>query len=103
MQGESWTIAPKFAVGAKVTIPKLESLGHCRAPWYLRGHTGEVCEILGTFRNPEQLAYMKPGLPVKVLYKVRFKQVEIWDSYTGQPGDTLEADVYENWLTPAAT
>ena len=50
------------------------ALGHCRTPWYLRGKTGVVAAVHGTFRDPEQLAYHKPGLPAQVLYKVRFKQ-----------------------------
>ena len=57
-------------------------------------------EIHGTFRNPEQLAYHKPGLPAQVLYKVRFKQGEIWGRYAGPAGDHLEADIYEHWLEP---
>ena len=75
-------------------------VGHCRTPWYLRGKTGVVAEIHGTFRNPEQLAYHKPGLPAQVLYKVRFRQGDLWRSYAGPRGDRLEADIYEHWLEP---
>ena len=76
------------------------ALGHCRTPWYLRGKTGVVAEIQGAFRNPELLAYHKPGLPMMALYKVRVRQTDIWDRYQGPGGDHLEVDIYEHWLEP---
>ena len=76
------------------------SLGHCRTPWYLRGKTGVVAEVHGPFRNPELLAYHKPGLPTLALYKVRFRQSEMWNEYAGPRSDKLEVDIYENWLEP---
>jgi len=36
-----------------------------------------------------------------VLYKVRFKQREIWGRYDGAQTDQLEADIFEYWLKPA--
>jgi nitrile hydratase len=72
--------------------------GHCRTPFYLRGKHGVVAAIQGTFRNPEGLAYHKPGLPALPLYKVRFKQSELWARYAGPAGDELEVDIYEHWL-----
>ena len=55
----------------------------------------------GPFRNPEQLAYHKPGLPAQVLYKVRFKQGDsVGAAMRGPAGDHLEADIYEHWLEP---
>ena len=36
-------------------------LGHCRTPWYLRGKTGVIASMHGTFRDPELLAYHRPG------------------------------------------
>jgi nitrile hydratase len=74
--------------------------GHCRTPWYLRGKPAEVVEVLGCFRDPERLAYHKPGLPGAWLYKVRFRQADLWAGYAGPSGDRLEADIYEYWLEP---
>lgn len=94
---------PRFAAGDAVRIDDRPALGHCRTPWYLRGRSGVVAEVLGQFRDPERLAYHRPGLPAQVLYKVRFRQKEIWPKYSGPAGDTLEADIYEPWLSaPAA-
>ena len=84
--------------GCRVRVATRPALGHCRTPWYLRGKTGVVVQIQGTFPNPELLAYHKPGLPHRVVYKVRFEQREIWDRYEGFGGDLLEADIYEHWL-----
>ena len=92
--------AGRFTSGDRVRVSSRPVVGHCRTPWYLRGKTGVVAEIHGTFRNPEQLAYHKPGLPAQVLYKVQFKQDEIWERYAGPASDRLEADIYEHWLEP---
>ena len=90
----------RLAPGDRVRVAARAALGHCRTPWYLRGKTGVVAAVQGTFPNPELLAYHKPGLPAQVLYKVRFKQNAIWGRYVGPAGDNLEADIYEHWLEP---
>ena len=72
--------------------------GHIRTPFFLRGKSGIVEHIHGEFRNPEELAYGKEGLPKKLLYLVRFFQTEVWADYRGTPGDTVSADIYEHWL-----
>ena len=78
--------ASRFAPGDKVRVAARGALGHCRTPWYLRGKTGVIASIHGTFRDPERLAYHQPGLPEQVLYKVRFKQREVWGRYDGPDG-----------------
>jgi nitrile hydratase len=73
-------------------------LGHCRTPWYLRGKRAIIASVQGAFHDPEKLAYHKPGLPHRVLYKVRFRQSDLWTNYPGRPQDELEADIFEHWL-----
>ena len=90
-----------FAPGDPVRVANRPVLGHCRTPWYLRGKRGVVSAVLGRFRNPEGLAYHKPGLPAQVLYKVQFKQKNLWGRYAGSANDHLEADIYEHWLEPS--
>jgi len=102
MSSETVHMQPRFQPGDRVTIDTRPVLGHCRTPWYLRGKSGVVTEIQGAFRDPERLAYHRPGLPSQVLYKVRFAQTDIWPSYSGHPADQLEADIYEPWLLPRA-
>jgi len=93
--------AARFTPGDRVRVAARPVLGHCRTPWYLRGKTGVVAAVHGRFRDPELLAYHKPGLPARVLYKVRFKQGDLWGRYLGPAGDELEADIYDHWLEPA--
>ena len=68
---------------SRCASPSGRCSGHCRTPWYLRGKPGVVAAVQGIFRNPEQLAYHKPGLPSAVLYKVRFEQGDLWGRYRG--------------------
>jgi hypothetical protein len=93
-------IAARFRPGEAVRVDSRPVEGHCRTPWYLRGKPGTIAAVQGAFRDPERLAYHRPGLPERVLYKVRFRQHDIWPAYDG-PDDHLEADVYEHWLRPA--
>ncbi len=90
----------RFKPGDKVRVDDREALGHCRAPWYLRGRPGVIGEVLGVFKDSERLAYHRPGLPALPLYKVRFKQTTLWSNYKGPARDQLEADISENWLVP---
>lgn len=89
---------PRFRVGDVVRVDSRMVLGHCRTPFSLRGKTGVIVGIQGAFHDPEKLAYHKPGLPKQVLYKVRFRQSELWPNYRGKLQDHLEADLYEHWL-----
>lgn len=101
MNGEAVT-AQRFRPGQTVHVIERPALGHCRTPWYLRGKRGVVASVQGAYRDPERLAYHKPGLPSQVLYKVRFLQRELWPDYPGPASDHLEADIYEGWLESAS-
>ncbi|MGH3087069.1 MAG: SH3-like domain-containing protein [Rubrobacteraceae bacterium] len=87
-----------FSDGETVRILDLEKSGHARTPRYVRGKTGKIARLLGEFRNPEELAYGGNGLPEKELYRVLFKQSDLWEDYDGSPEDTLYIDIYEHWL-----
>ena len=76
--------------------------GHIRTPWYIRGKTGVVERICDEFGNPEELAYGRDGTPKQPLYRVRFLQKEVWDDYAENPNDTVDIEIYEHWLEPAA-
>ncbi len=88
----------RYRPGDSVRVDDRDVAGHCRAPWYLRGQIGVISEVLGDFRDPERLAYHRPGVPRQILYKVRFKQTDLWPDYPGAARDRLEADLTENWL-----
>jgi hypothetical protein len=99
--GHNAAPAARFAPGDRVHVPDRSALGHCRTPCYLRGKTGVIASVHGKYRDPERLAYHQPGLPAQVLYKVRFRQRDVWQQYPGPREDQLEADIYEHWLEPA--
>lgn len=93
-------MSAKFGVGERVHVRLAHPRGHCRAPSYCRGKSGIVERICGEFRNPEQLAYGRDGLPMQPLYRVRFSQRELWPEYAGRAGDCAEIEIYEHWLEP---
>lgn len=91
-----------ISAGDPVRVLEMGKEGHVRTPDYVKGKTGRVASILGEFKDPESLAYGGNGLPEKALYKVVFRQVELWEGYAGSPDDLLYVDVYEQWLEPAS-
>ena len=93
--------AARFRPGDAVRVPDVEKKGHIRTPGYVKGKIGHVAGILGEFPDPESLAYGGNGLPEKPLYRVRFRQPDLWEGYEGAAGDTLHVDIYEHWLEPA--
>lgn len=88
---------PGAAVRVRIDYPK----GHCRTPYYCRGKSGVVERICGEFRDPEELAYGGEGLPKQPLYRVRFRQAELWPDYAGPANDCVEIEIYEHWLEAA--
>ena len=91
----------RFKPGEKVKVMKAYPLGHVRTPYYIRGCTGTVERICGAFPNPEELAQMRDGLPKLPLYRVRFRQKEVWPDYRGNEDDVLEVEIFQHWLEPA--
>ena len=97
----SAALEPRFAKGARVRVRRADPPGHIRTPWYIRGQEGEIERLCGAFANPEELAYNRPGLPAQPLYRVRFRQSQLWPDYRGDQRDTLEVEIYQHWLEPA--
>ncbi len=91
----------RFAPGDPVTVRDAWQPGHVRTPAYIRGRRGTVATALGPHPNPEELAYRRPGLPAPTLYRVRFRQAELWPDYRGGAADTLDVEIYDHWLEPA--
>ncbi len=90
----------RFAPGDAVWVRDTEKEGHVRTPDYTKGKPGWISELLGVFPNPESLAYGGDGLPEKPLYKVGFRQADLWNDYEGLAEDVLFVDIYEHWLKP---
>ena len=94
-------MSTRFSIGETVKVRAAFPPGHVRTPFFVRGKTGRVTEILGPYRNPEELAYGRSGEPALPLYRVIFETADLWDDYQGAARDTTVVDVYENWLESA--
>ena len=94
-------VAPRFEKGERVRVRKSAPLGHIRTPFYIRGQVGEIERLCGCFPNPEELAQMRSGLPAQPLYRVRFKQKDVWPDYRGADADVVEVEIYQHWLEKA--
>ena len=68
----------RFQAGDAVAVRVAYPPGHIRTPYYIRGKRGMVERICGEFANPEELAFGRDGLPKRPLYRVRFRQRQIW-------------------------
>ena len=99
----TYTPAPnaRFKVGDTIRVKVSAPPGHRRTPWYIRGKTGTIERICGSFPNPEELAYGFDGLPRKVLYRATFLQNHVWLDYKGPQHDIIEMEIFEHWLEPA--
>jgi nitrile hydratase len=92
---------PRFAPGDRVRVRAAYPPGHVRTPHFVRGHTGAVESIAAIHPNPETLAYGHDGTPALPLYRVLFRQTDLWPDYAGAPQDTTIMDIFEHWLEPA--
>ncbi|MDW3205630.1 MAG: nitrile hydratase subunit beta [Alphaproteobacteria bacterium] len=89
-----------YSVGETVQVRYATPPGHVRTPYYCRGRAGTVERVCGRFHNPEELAYGRAGENLLTLYRVRFRQRDLWPDYTGPVTDTVEIELYEHWLEP---
>jgi nitrile hydratase subunit beta len=91
----------QFQAGERVRVIQAYPLGHVRTPFYIRGKTGIIERYCGSFPNPEELSQMRDGLPRQPLYRVKFRQSELWPDYAGSPHDVVEVEIYQHWLEKA--
>jgi hypothetical protein len=92
----------RLATGDIVRVLRINPPGHRRTPFYIRGKQGVIERVCGAFPNPEELGHGFDGLPKKQLYRVRFRQKDLWSDYNGGDCDTVDVDVYEHWLLPVS-
>jgi nitrile hydratase len=94
--------AARFRPGQRVRVkdarPERVARLHLRTPHYVRGRLGTVERALGTFPNPEAIAFNRPAEP-RVLYHVLFDQFPVWQE--GDPRDALLIEIFEHWLEEA--
>ena len=96
------TAAPiQYQPGDRVRVRVGHPGGHFRTPAYIQGQTGRIAAIGGVFANPESLAYGGAGQPRQPLYRVEFRQSQVWPDYRGPAADLILVDLYQHWLEPA--
>ena len=93
--------SPAFRVDDRVRIRNRTPVGHYRTPMYVRGKTGHIERVLDLFLDPEAEGYGRNEGGKIRLYRVRFKQRDLWPDYTGGPEDELQIEMYEPWLERA--
>jgi len=89
-----------FLAGDPVRVRAQRTLFHSRVPAYARGRTGTVERVLDDFVIPEDDAWGRlwSGGRREVLYRVRLRQLDVWPDYRGESTDTLELEIFGNWL-----
>ncbi|MDA1116418.1 MAG: nitrile hydratase subunit beta [Proteobacteria bacterium] len=98
MSLEKLRSVPLYNAGDRVRVRKAAPLGHIRTPYYIRGHAGVVERVCGAFPNPEELAQQRDGLPAQPLYRVRFRQQDVWPGYRGSVSDVIELEIFQHWI-----
>lgn len=88
-----------YSVGDRVRVRAAYPPGHVRTPHYVRGRSGVVTGVAGSFANPEELAYRRDGLPETPLYRVLFRRRDLWPDGGGGE-DACVVDIFEHWLEP---
>ena len=88
----------KFATGDRVTVVDGPSLGHTRRAGYVRGRTGTIATLHGSYVYPDTNA-MGGGEGSEYVYTVEFTGEELW----GDEGanTTIYIDLWEPYLLPA--
>ena len=89
--------APAFCAGSSVQTKPYATSGHTRLPSYIRGHTGTVSHVRGSFVFPDDSAN---GIEhAEPLYTVAFKASDLW------PGEgcthLVHLDLWESYLDAA--
>jgi len=91
----------KYQSGDQVRVRRAHPPGHVRTPYYVRGKAGTIERLCGAFLNPEELAFGRADGAKQPLYRVRFRQTDVWPDYGTGGGDTIDVELYEHWLEPA--
>ncbi len=88
-----------FHLGQAVRVRAGHPPGHVRTPHYCRGQPGRIVECLGPYPNPEHLAYRHTGHAPVVLYRVRFRNADLWPEGC-RHADETDIEIFEHWLLP---
>ena len=86
---------PLFAVDDRVRVRDWHPVGHTRCPRYVRGKTGTVVRIDGSWSVPDLEAHSEHRR-LEPTYSVRFVAADLWGD--GQVGAAVHVDLWESYL-----
>jgi thiocyanate hydrolase subunit alpha/thiocyanate hydrolase subunit beta len=88
----------KFTVGDRVIVRDLPAMYYTRTPEYCRGAQGVIADVTYESPAPEDEAWDREDAKPEWFHIVRFRQSDLWDTYTGPRTDTLQTEIPERWL-----
>ena len=89
---------PRFQAGDRVRVREWHPPGHTRCPRYVRGKTGVVARLDGSYSVPDVEAH-GTARRHEPAYSVRFDAAELWSD--GQHGVCVHVDLWDSYLEPA--
>ena len=89
---------PRFGVGDRVRVREWHPPGHTRCPRYIRGKTGVVVRLDGSYSLPDVEAH-GGARRHEPTYSVRFDAAALWQD--GQHGVSVCVDLWDSYLEPA--
>ncbi len=92
-------LVPHFAAGDRVRARNINPPTHTRLPRYVRGKTGVIERVRGTFVTPDTNAIGKGEQPQPV-YSVRFNAKDLWGEQA-EGNEVVYIDMWEKYLEPA--
>jgi nitrile hydratase subunit beta len=89
---------PRFGVGDRVRVRESHPAGHTRCPRYVRGKTGAVVRLDGSYSVPDIEAH-GAARRSEPTYSVRFDAADLWQD--GQRGVSVHVDLWDRYLERA--
>ncbi len=86
---------PRFEIGSRVRVRESHPRGHTRCPRYVRGKTGTVVRLDGSWSVPDVEAHCDQRRH-EPTYSVRFEAADLWRD--GQTGAAIHVDLWESYL-----
>lgn len=89
---------PRFRIGDRVRVLRLNPAGHVRAPKFCRGHQGTVIHRAPKFRFPDTAAH-GGEFRKEHTYHVEFASQDLW-SGEGADNESVIVDLWDSYLEP---
>jgi nitrile hydratase beta subunit len=91
---------PRFTAGTRVRVADDHPFGHTRRARYIRGKTGVIDVVHGSFVYPDK-AGNGLGDDPHFVYTVRFDAAELWGAEAAAPNNSVCFDVWEPYIQAA--